>query len=156
MQEKKKMDEKTKIKLIYSGEYILIAVLFLVLGILKITGIMGTNDTFHTIFKWVTIFGGTWLVIDFFWTLFSPIRRRKSSLLDKSLNLPIGIYLITFDIMAFAGMDEKIGESYWLVGVGILFIYIAINYAFQGIYHWFHPLESILEMAEDENKDSNQ
>ena len=55
--EKKKLDDLTKIKLIYSGELILIAIVALVIGILQLTYVLTVKDLFRRIFNWVTIFG---------------------------------------------------------------------------------------------------
>ena len=53
---KKKLDALTKAKLIYSGELIIIAVIFLVVAILKLTGVIPYNSTRHLVFNWITLF----------------------------------------------------------------------------------------------------
>ena len=153
MAQKEKMSEEKKIKLFYSGELLVIALIFLVFGILKVTGIMPGNEGFHNVFKWIAMFGGSWIVIDFVWAACSPKRAKRVCLLDKLLNLPAGVYLITFSAMAFGNMEERL-SGFWTVGIGILFLYLCANYTFQAIYHWYHPIESLMEsLKEDEKKE---
>ncbi len=145
--EKKKMSDMTKVKLIYCGELLIIAIIFLVLGILKLTGVMGTSSTRQSIFNWVTLFGGTWVIIDFIWFLASKKRRAKNSLLDKCLNLPLGPYLITFDLICLITTES---EQFYTIGTSIVFLYIFFSYAFQGVYHFFKPNPAMIEAAEEE------
>ena len=88
---KKKMDLFTKAKLIYSCELGIFAIVFIVLAILKATGVMGTNSTRLTVFNWITLFGGTWLMIDFIWAILDKNRRKRIALIDKCIHLPAGI-----------------------------------------------------------------
>ena len=53
---KKKMDDLTKAKLIYSGEILLFAIIFLVLGILFLVKIIDVQDYK----KWLSILLGWW------------------------------------------------------------------------------------------------
>ena len=94
----KNLSEETKTKLVYSGELIIIAIVFLVLGILKIVDVMKYNEQRRLIFNYITLVGGVWVISDFIWMLLSKKRRAKNCLLDKILNLPLGIYLLIFDI----------------------------------------------------------
>ena len=87
-----------KIKLIYSGELLLIAVAFLVIGFLELFQVIRIKDIIQLIFKIVTLVGATWLVIDFIWTLLSPKKRAKNCLMDKAMLLPLAVYLYLFDI----------------------------------------------------------
>ena len=98
---KKKMSEEKKAKLIYSGELIIIAIVFLTIAILELTYVIDRTEKNHAWFNWLTIFGGSWMIIDFIWALVSPKRRKRVCLLDKILILPLSIYLITFDIYCF-------------------------------------------------------
>lgn len=139
----KKLSDEAKIKLVYSGELIIIAIVFLVLGILKITGVMKYDGGRRVFFNWLTLLGGFWIIIDFIWCLVSEKHRKKNCLLDKILNLPLGIYLLTFDIYCLVGPELQ--ESIYVFGMCIVFFYVAINYSFQGIYHWFKPLPSLME-----------
>ena len=144
---KKKLDMITKAKLIYSGELMLFFVLFLVIAILRITGVMGGNDVRSKIFNWVTIFGGTWLTIDFFWALFSKKRRTKIALIDKCLHLPAGLYLISFDIYCFVTNPAGNSDVY-RYGVPIVLFYLCSCYLFESIYHFFKPVPGLLEIEE--------
>ena len=54
---KKKMSDETKAKLTYSGELVVIALIVLVMGILRLTGVRGYNHTFRMIFNIITTAG---------------------------------------------------------------------------------------------------
>ncbi len=151
--EKKKMSDMTKVKLIYCGELLVIAIVFLVLGILRLLGVMGTSSTRRLIFNWVTLFGGAWIIIDFIWFLASKKRRAKNSLLDKCLNLPIAPYLITFNLMCLIGTQS---DEFYNTGTAILFLYIFVNYTFQAVYHFFKPNPAMIEAAEEEETEAKE
>lgn len=150
---KKKMDTLTKMKLIFSGELIVIAIAFFVIGILEITKVIRINNTIITIFTWVTLFGGLWMIIDFLWVLLSNKRRAKNSLLDKTLLLPLGLCLIFFDLIALVGnIDKDLHYDYYRFFISSVLLYIAVAYTIEGIYHWFRPLPTILMELEQAKK----
>ena len=138
----KNMKLETKVKLIYSGELLIFAVVFLVLGILKITGVWGYDDGRRQFFNYLTTAGGTWLIIDLIWALASKKRRKRICLLDKFLNLPLAILLLTFNIICFT---QEMKQSFYVVMMSFVFFYISIDYTFQGIYHFYNPLPSLME-----------
>ena len=142
---KKKLDMLTKAKLIYSGELMIFAIVFLVFAILRITGVMGVNQTRSAIFNWVTIFGGSWLIIDCLWALFSKKRRPRVALIDKILHAPAGIYLVSFDIYCFVTHPEPASDIY-RVGVPVVLFYLCSCYIFESIYHFFIPIPGLLEI----------
>ena len=135
-----------KIKWIYSGELLLIAVVFLVLGILELLKVITIKDRFQLIFKIVTLVGATWLVVDFFWTLLSPKKRAKNSLMDKIMMLPLAVYLYVFDIVGFVNPRPY---EYYQIGIPMVFFYIVCAYTFQGIYHYFNPIPMVQEMINE-------
>lgn len=147
---KKKMSIEKKSKLLYSGELLIIAILFITLAILRCVGVIGYNATRITIFNWITIVGGAWLITDFVWLLVSKKRRAKNCVLDKILALPSGIYLIVFDILCFSKYTED--EAFFIFGIAIVFFYFGANYLFQSIYHWFYPIPSLLEAIKEEEE----
>ena len=147
--ELKSIEKKTK--LIYSGELVLFAVIFFVIATLEILGIIGKREIMMIIFNWITIFGGTWMLVDFFWVLFSKKRRKKNSLLDKAMIVPAGIYLITFDILCFCQLSFITMEFRRLM-MGILFYYFGACYLFQGIYHYFFPVPAVVNAIEETYK----
>ena len=150
---KEKMSLEKKTKLIYSGELMLFAILFLVLATLEILHVIGKRHIMLVIFNWVTIFGGTWMLVDFFWVLFSKKRRKKNSLLDKALLIPLGIYLITFDIICFCNAPiVDVEDNFRRLMMGIAFYYIGVIYLFQSIYHYFVPVPSLIQAIEDAYK----
>ena len=146
---KKKLDPLKKYLLIYSLELIIIAFVLLVLGILKITNILTSHKTRMLIFNIITLVGGIWIIFDFFWTAISKRRRRSHCLLDKILNLPIPLFLIPFDIYCFINPLEE--RTFSLI-VGCVFLYVFVNYTFQGIYHYFKPLPYLVKAFEDEQR----
>ena len=139
---KKKMDFMTKAKLIYSGELAIFAVAFLVIAILEFTQVMKINGT---LFNWITIFGGTWLFIDFFWAKFSKKRQKRVALIDKIIVLPLGLYLIAFDLYCFIAQPEKTIYRY---GIPVVLLYLAIVYTFEAIYHFKYPVPGLIEAEE--------
>ena len=138
--------EIRKIKLIYSGELIVIAIVFLTLGILEMLHVMTLYDRFQLIFKIITLVGVAWIIFDFFWTLLSEKKRKKNSLLDKILLLPVAIYLLAFDIYGFISPRPY---EYYQIGVPLAFYYIACVYLFEGFYHYYHPIPMVQEMIEE-------
>lgn len=148
------MDKQTKrIKLIYSGELLAFAVVFIVLGILELLAVIKMSERFQLIFKIITLVGATWLVVDFVWVMLSPKRRQKNSLLDKVMVLPLAVYLYVFDIIGFILQPNS---GYYQIGVPIALFYIACVYVFQGIYHYYNPVPSIVEMIEEAEKEQNE
>lgn len=151
--DKKKLDDLTKTKLLIQGEYILIALIFLVIGILKLVGIIDSNSTSTKahIFNFITIAGGVWIIVDFVWVLLSKKRKAKNDILDKCLNLPIGIFLIVYDVICFVNWNTPNNELN-RIGVSIVFFLVFASYGFQGVYHWFKPSKQVLQAVEEMKK----
>ena len=148
---KEKMSLEKKVKLIYSGELIFFSLLFFVIATLEILHVIGRNTVVLTIFNWVTIFGGTWMIADFIWLLCSKKRQKKNSILDKALLVPAGIYLITFDIICFT-KASFVTLDFRRLMMGIVFYYFGAVYLFQGIFHWFFPIPGLLEDVRKEQE----
>ena len=146
----KKLDPKTKVKLIYSGELLLFAILFLVFGILKMTKIMGYNETRRIVFNWITIFGSAWVITDLIWGLVSKKRRQRICLLDKFLTLPVGLFIMTFDFISL--IAKPANDNFYIYSIGGVFLYISIIYFFQAIYHFYKPIPGLLDDFEEEQK----
>ena len=135
--------------MIYSGELLIFAVVFIVLGILELLKIIKLSDRFQLIFKIITLVGATWLVVDFVWLMLSPKRKAKNAIMDKAMMLPLAVYLYVFDILGFVLQP---GYGYYQIGIPVAFFYIACAYAFQGVYHYCHPVPTVLEMIEEASK----
>ena len=146
-----KMSAEKRTKLIYSVELIVIAIVFVVIATLEIFRVMHFRDWILIAFNWITIFGGTWMIVDFVWTLVSSKKRLKSSLLDKCLLLPLGIYLIIFDIICFAkyGFETVNSYDFRMYMMTAAFYYVAIVYIFQGIYHYYHPIPLMVQAIKE-------
>lgn len=147
---KRKMDPVKKVKLIYSGELIIIALVAIVLGTLIWFRILGTREHFPLVYTILTMIGGTWIIADFIWASLSKKRKTRISYLDKCLNLPLGLGLIAFDIYSLVtGLNIEVYQAKY---IAFFFYYIALNYLFQGIYHYFYPIPGLLEIEEQDKK----
>lgn len=145
---RKKIDELTKAKIIYTVELGLFAVVFLVLGILFIVGVIIANTWKQVLFLYATLIGGILLVADFLWATISRKRRKKVSLLDKSLLFPIALLLIAFDIYVLAVKLEDPLIFQYVIGAD--FLYLTVIYTVEAIYHWYHPVPGLLEPEKKE------
>ncbi len=145
----KKMDEMKKAKLVYSGELAFFAVAFSVLGILLLTNVLHpSNLILRQVFVYISLVGGTWVIADFIWCLASEKRRKKNSLLDKATLLPVAVSIIAIDIITLVkGFEETL--EFHRIAVGILFLYIAVAYGFQAVYHYYHPLPMLVQAVEE-------
>ena len=150
---KKKMDMETKAKLIYSGELLFFAIAFMVVAILEFTQVIKISQRHHTIFNWVTIFGGTWLIADFVWALIDKKRRKRIALLDKIIHLPLGIYLISFDL--FCLITQPSDNNIYQFGIPIALSYLCLCYAFESLYHFKYPVPGLIEIQEEPSKETN-
>lgn len=140
-----------KVKLIYSGELIVIAIVFLVIGFLELFKIMNISDNLQLIFKIITLVGASWITFDFIWTITSPKKRAKNSLMDKIMLLPAALYLFVFDIVGFVSPRPY---EYYQIGMPLIFFYIACAYIFQGIYHYYHPTPMVILMIEEAKQEA--
>lgn len=139
---KKKMDEERKAMVIYTGELILFAIAFAVLGVLKITKVIGYNDTRRLVFNYITLVGGVWGIADFIWYLCSKRRRARNFMPDKIAVLVLALYMIVYDIICIVKLPS---EDFAIYMLGAALLYVAVVYLFQGIYHYFIPVPGYLE-----------
>ena len=145
---KQKMDMLTKAKLIYSIELGVFALLFLTLAILRLTGVIGTNATRALIFNWVTLFGGTWICVDFFWALFDKKRQKRIAMIDKIIHLPAGLYLIAFDLYCLTAKPEN--DAVYQYGIASILMYLGLCYTFEALFHFKYPVPGIIEAGKEE------
>ena len=146
---KKKMDIMTKAKLIYSIELAIFAVIFLVLAILKFTSVIGTNATRLKVFNWITLFGGSWIVVDFFWAMLDKKRQKRIAIIDKCIHLPAGLYLISFDLYCLIA-NPDVTSPICKYGVPIILSYLCLCYSFEAIYHFKYPVPGLLDIEKEE------
>ena len=144
--------------LIYSIELLVFAVVFVILGSLRITGVIGYSEQRRIVFNWITIIGGGIGIGDFIWYLFSKRRRARNFLPDKLAVLALAIFMITYDIICFTTNPTPEFCTYMLGGA---LIYVGAIYLFQGIYHYFYPLPGYLDdirkaIAEDEANEAKK
>ena len=103
---KQKIDEFTKAKLIYTIEISIFALAFLIVAILQLVRVIKFGETHLRVINWITIFGASIGILDFIWFLNSPVRRKKNSMLDKCLLVPLMIYILVFDIICFINQEN--------------------------------------------------
>jgi len=147
--ETKKMAELTKAKLIYCGELLLFAIVFVVLGILNILKIILIKDWKETVFNWLTLVGGFLTIGDFIWFCCSKRRQKKNSFLDKILPLPLSVTLIILDL--FTLIQGGRNQDYYQYAIGGAFCYLALVYLFESIFHFIHPSPALLEALKEDN-----
>ena len=149
---KKKMDFATKAKLIYSGELLLFALAFITIAILKFTNVIQYNEVRGTVFNWITIFGGSWIIADLLWAIFDKKRQKRIAIIDKIIHAPAGIYLISFDLYCLISQTKD--ANIYQYGVGIVLTYLGLCYIFEAIYHFKHPIPGLVEMDNEENSET--
>ena len=147
---KKKMDMLTKAKLIYSGELMVFAIAFLVVAILEFTQVIKISERHHIIFNWVTLFGGSWLIADFIWALVDKKRQKRIAMIDKIIHLPLGIYLISFDL--FCLISKPNDPNIFQYGIPSALAYICLCYIFESIYHFKYPVPGLVDIDKDEKE----
>ncbi len=154
--EKQPMEPLKKVKLMLLVEYLLFAAIFLVLGILFLVDVIKVAEWKRYAFTYVTLAGGLWIVVDFFWCVFSPKRRAKNSMVDKWIVLPVGLALLAFDIYAITQGCAETLPYRWFIGADLA--YLGVAYIFESIYHWFFPIPAVIEaaLADEEKKKSEE
>lgn len=155
---KQKMDPAKKLKLIYSIELIAIACIFIVVGILKLCGVIGQNSTYRFVFNIVTSVGACLIIGDLIWGLVSKKRRKKICLMDKLLALPAVAYLIVYNILCFCAKGNvlTLPNDFYSISMASVIFYLSANYIFQGIYHYFYPIPEILIAMEEERLEAEK
>jgi len=157
MSKAKPMDPVKKANLLISGEMILIAIAFLVLGFLRLFEVIKSSEIRGHIFNIITAVGGAWVLTDFIWSTVSKKRREKVTYLDKCLNLVMSLAVLAFDIYCFIHWadfkNEEFMQGFFRIGISVVFFAIFTNYTFQGIYHYFKPTKQLLAaVAYDEEQ----
>ncbi len=155
---KKKLSAEQKSYLAYSIELIIFSIVFLVLGILKMTQVIGYDEKRRLIFNYITLAGCGFGIGDFIWFCFSKRRRARNFLPDKIAILVLAFYMITYDIICLVKNPDGATTNIML---GAALIYVACVYMFQGIYHYFKPVPGYVEdikkaIAEDEANEAKK
>lgn len=138
---------------VYVIELFVIAAIIIVLATLKITGVIGSSDTFRHIFNIITLAGAIYILSDFVWLCFSQKRQKRNSWFDKISLLPFAISIMVFDIICLVNWADVANISYFSIFVSIAFYYIALIYIAQGIYHIYKPSPAIVLAALEEYKE---
>ena len=149
---KQKMDPMKKVKLIYSGELLFFALIFITISILKFVGVIAYNSTRSAIFNWITIFGGSWLIADLIWALFDKKRQKRIALIDKFIHAPAGAYLIAFDLYCLISQTKD--PNVFRYGVAAVLAYLGLCYTFEAIYHYYFPIPGLLDVVVEEDDET--
>jgi hypothetical protein len=144
--ERKPLEPLKQAKLIYSGELMLFALAFIVLGILRLVGVISPSGTMRDIFLWITLVGGFLVIGNFIWTLVSPKHRKTITILDASLTLPVALFFIVMNIYQL--ISGKVDQGIYNIYMGIIFVYFGCDYLFQSIYHYYKPVQALLDAVE--------
>lgn len=152
---KQKIDEFTKAKLIYTIEISIFALAFLVIAILQIVRVIKFGETHLRVINWITIFGASIGVLDFIWFLNSPVRRKKNSMLDKCLLVPLMIYILVFDIICFINYENPQVDLAQIM-IPIALIYVSAVYTLEAVYHWYKPVPMLFEALEEEKENPQE
>lgn len=147
-----------KAKLIYSGELLIFAAIFLAVGFLKVFGVIPNGDTKLLIYNIITILGGIWFIIDLIWSLASPKRRLKVSLVDKFIMIPMSLYILVFDIICIVQRISGIAynDDFIRITIACIFFYVTLVYIFQAIYHYYKPVPMMQKYFEQLNEDDDE
>ncbi|MDY6429773.1 MAG: hypothetical protein SPL02_01180 [Bacilli bacterium] len=135
-----------KVKIVYTIELLIFVSVALVLCSLFFFEVLPITETKVKIFSILTCVGGAYMIFDFFWALYSPKHRKTAPIIDKCLLLPFGISIIGFDIFVFI-LGFNINFFVFKCVLSAALLYVGIIYIFQAIYHWFHPLPTLVEAA---------
>ena len=148
---KKKKTHVEKTKLLFCGEFLVIALIALVIGILKLTNVIQTKPNRLFIYNIITLAGGAWFIFDLCWSLISKKRRAKVSLFDKITMAPISGYLIAFDIVCFIAKanDTTPDDLFIRISIGSVLLYVGALYIFQGFYRYNHPTPQLLDVLKE-------
>jgi hypothetical protein len=139
-----------KARLVYSGEVILFAIAFVVLGILLLLGVIPMTERRALIFTYVTLCGGILGLGDIVWVFLSKKRRKKNSLIDKALLVPSALAVVSCDIYSLsAGLQA---DLYYQILMSTLFFYLGAAYLFEGIYHYHKPIPALVEAQKEEDE----
>ena len=149
--DKKKIDEVTKIKLIYSGELLIFSIVFIVLGLLQLFGVIGLSETFLNIFKIITLIGAAYFIYDIVTLFTNKAKREKACIPDKISTILVPPYIIVIDIFLWSKNEYIWANPQYFIAP--LFLVIAAAYLFQAIYHWFNPLKELFEDDEKNTED---
>lgn len=153
MEKKEYTKDQKKAILIYSGELLVFAIVFAVLGILIMLEVIGVKDWKKYVFTFLTLIGGLWPIADFIWCLASKKHREKNSMVDKCLLLPVPLCLIPLDIWILVQGIDNVEANVFRFGISIPLLYFSLVYIFQAVYHYFNPIPMLLEEEEEKKED---
>lgn len=145
----KKLDEVTKVRLIYSGELALFAVVFAVIGVLQLIGVWEVKEWVLQVFKFVAPVAAAYFIYDFVTSFTNKRKREKVCFVDKFSTIFVPPYSLTLAIMLFVNYQFVFDNRNLFFPP--LLLAISVVYLFQAIYHWFNPLKELFEDDESPN-----
>ena len=151
-----KMPTEKKIRITFLLEYVILAIVALVVGVLKMAGVIPTKPTRLLIYNIISIVGAAYFIIEIVWYFLSEKKRQRTDLLDKLIVLPVLLYLLAFDIYCFIYYGKPMWDIFVTMSIGSALTYVGLVYIFLGIYRYKHPskmiLEAIKEVEESDKK----
>ena len=146
MVDKNKILRKTKRTFLI--EYLVIAVVLLVIAFLRMFDVIKYSANRLLAYNIITLLGFAYIYFDFFFSLFKKSRREKNCFLDKALSMIVATYLVVFDVLVLA----KITTDMYFIKYSIcaVLLYAAAMSLFLGIYHYFMPTHQILDLVDQQ------
>ena len=135
---------------IFTIEYLLIAAVTLVIGLLRILDVMKYSERRLLIYNILTLVGVAYIIFDLVFNLIKEKRRKKICWVDKGFAIVAAIYLLTFDILVLGKFLTDLNVIKYMVGAVLL--YASAMSLFLGIYHYKYPTAQILDVVEEEYK----
>ena len=146
------MDLKEKIfkknKTIFLLEYLVIAVVLLLVGFLRLFDVIPYSDKRLLVYNIVTLIGVAYVFFDTTWYIVSKKKRERSDLIDKIFPLIAAIYLLVFDILVLAKINTEL--NFIKYSISIVLLCAGAVSLFLGIYHHYKPSKMLLEAVEEE------
>ena len=146
------MDLKEKIfkknKTIFLLEYLVIAVVLLLVGFLRLFDVIPYSDKRLLVYNIVTLIGVAYVFFDTTWYIVSKKKRERSDLIDKIFPLIAAIYLLVFDILVLAKINTEL--NFIKYSISIVLLCAGAVSLFLGIYHHYKPSKMLLEVVEEE------
>ena len=137
-----------KTKLIFFIEYLAIAAILLTVALLRIFEVIPYNEKRLLAYNILTLIGAAYIFFDFTWFLVSKKKRAKTDLIDKIFPVPLGLFLVTFDIMVLTKAVSDVNFiKYCIAGV---LLYATAMCIFLGIYHSKYPSKMVVAAVEEE------
>ena len=68
------------------------------------------------------------------------------AIIDKCIHLPVGFYLISFDLYCLSAKPAD--HNIYRFGISSVLFYLGVCYLFEAVYHFYHPVPGLLDIEE--------